>query len=566
MKYKKYLRTIVHCDWFFLLLYMAVLLIVAPFLPSFDLDEALYRRIVQEMKLTGNYLIPTWDGLPFYDKPPVLYWAILLVSYVIDTHTEVSILAARIPSIIMSFITIGVCIKWAERRFQNSRESIVLWWTAFLFPCVSASLILYDPMFCTFTTISLLTLVDALENPSHKKSFYILAGSMAMAVIVKGLVGLILPGICLVLYLIGAKDRLKIIRNFFPAFVIATLIAGIFYGALTFLGAGDLVHHFLVVEHFGRGMKARENHSGNIFYYIGVIIVGASVGGSVLLEKWKSIISSNNNSYRKATHLPVQVLVFWVLGTVAFFSCMATKLPNYIWPIWPAIAMLGFYSSKNIVPWSSEKSKYTRGVIALLTSVQWLIATVYSVIVLVLIAVVSFYDQVISRVLAKMPDEDAKAIVLSLANPSLTFKTGLIAMALCFFYLVVLMIKKEKSLPSILKKTTVTHLSFICVVGFLVMGEVRTIFDHSFNSLRKKIEEVEALTPTSKIGLMGITSPSLSLALAPATISRISPYDISMNANSLKVIIMPHRLASLCIEETDRRYIEGGILGLCVKK
>jgi len=78
--------------------------------PTFDLDESLYRRLAEEMKLSGDYVIPTWDGEPFYEKPPTYFWTILLASRLFDPRdAPVSVFASRLPSFLFTLMMVA-CI------------------------------------------------------------------------------------------------------------------------------------------------------------------------------------------------------------------------------------------------------------------------------------------------------------------------------------------------------------------------------------------------------------------------------------------------------------------------
>ncbi len=52
--------------------------------PTFDLGDSLYRRLAEEMKLSGEYFVPTWDGKPFYEKPPTYFGTIRVASQLFD--------------------------------------------------------------------------------------------------------------------------------------------------------------------------------------------------------------------------------------------------------------------------------------------------------------------------------------------------------------------------------------------------------------------------------------------------------------------------------------------------
>src|SRR5712691_7803718 len=90
-----------------ILVLIATLLLLAATVPTFDFDEALYRRVAEEMKQSREYFVTTWDGRPFYEKPPTYIWSIVLASTIIDgSSPHISVLASRLPSLACSLLTI----------------------------------------------------------------------------------------------------------------------------------------------------------------------------------------------------------------------------------------------------------------------------------------------------------------------------------------------------------------------------------------------------------------------------------------------------------------------------
>ncbi len=73
------------------------------YVPTFDLDESLYRRVAEEMKTNHQWWHPTWDGDELFHKPPFFYWLIVAVSQLFDAKDAgVSIFSARLPSFLAS--------------------------------------------------------------------------------------------------------------------------------------------------------------------------------------------------------------------------------------------------------------------------------------------------------------------------------------------------------------------------------------------------------------------------------------------------------------------------------
>jgi 4-amino-4-deoxy-L-arabinose transferase-like glycosyltransferase len=204
---------------------------------------------------------------------------------------------------------------------------------------------------------------------------------MGLAVLTKGPVGFLLPCAAIGLYLLVMSDRQPLSedfgwkrplqsarelawqtvclfapRKFWNAFVsmkpwilIATVcaVALPWYVAVSLKTDGAWLSGFLGQHNLGRFTSAMEGHRGPIFYYVPVILVGffpwSVVLPACLLESWRCSRS------QEPDHRGVTFLLGWTAVYVVFFSLAQTKLPNYVLPCYPAMALL---TARAVVRWS----------------------------------------------------------------------------------------------------------------------------------------------------------------------------------------------------------------------
>jgi hypothetical protein len=188
--------------------------------------------------------------------------------------------------------------------------------------------------------------------------------AMAIAVLVKGPIGLLLPGTVLGLYLLVrgraqgtvendvTHDRiLLLLKRITPARIVRTiwamrpltavaavlLIAGPWFAAVGWRTGGTFLHDFFGVQNFGRFVGAMDNHSGGIWYYVPAILIGFFPWSIFAIPTVLDMIG------RCRGKLPgsdgAKFLCCWILVHVGFFSIAATKLPNYVLPAYPALAL-----------------------------------------------------------------------------------------------------------------------------------------------------------------------------------------------------------------------------------
>lgn len=350
-------------------LMVATSVLLAFQIPTFDFDEALYRRAAEEMKASHHYGALTWDARPFLEKPPTYVWTIVASSRLIDGDSRVSVIAARLPSLLFSFLTVVLlCLFWyrfgpeyaaafdasdAAQRVALSSLLPAVAFGAALFPMVQVTSVLLDPMLTFFTTIVLLVFCAAelrRDSPALRLSPAegVVAGfAMAAAVAVKGLIGIGAPAIALVVHdiLTTAFDdtpphRLSALRHRLvgtlkgaaPAFGIGVAVSAMLY-ALFWRAAGSaFLYEFVIRQHFGRGTTAFQGHRGPVFYYLLLLFAGGPAAAF-------TCVTLGVKRPRSFSFARWGFPLSWSAGLIAFISLLATKLPNYTWPAWSAIAL-----------------------------------------------------------------------------------------------------------------------------------------------------------------------------------------------------------------------------------
>jgi len=305
------------------------------YVPTFDLDESLYRRVAEEMKWNGNFWHPVWDTRALNHKPPFFYWLVVLFSKLFDgADAGVSILAARFPSFLA---TLGIIFSLGSDRGFNKTSFLntFLLWGCALFPLATSTSVLFDPLqTLAFIPCLLIPHRAFSENRSIKrKELLLIALSMFAATAIKGLTGLILPSLAIGLHLVLSDYKTTFkegLRFFIFSFLPATLLSTLYYLFLDQKMGRAFTEEFFLVHHLGRGTQAMEAHHGPFYYYIGIILIG---GGLLIPLLAKQVLRTGFNF--KCLGFPFS----YSIATLVFFSISATKLPHYTWPIWPALLL-----------------------------------------------------------------------------------------------------------------------------------------------------------------------------------------------------------------------------------
>jgi len=291
-----------------------------------DPDEGRNAEVAREMAETNDYLVPHLDGLPYLDKP-VLYFAAAagLMELVGPTET-----AARLPAYVFALGTLALVGWYAGRRWGRDAG-----WLAAL-ACATLPLTLayahtaiFDGALAFFTTAAILCFHD--DRP-------VLAwAAMALGALTKGPVALAVPLCAIVPWALVTGVA---VRRFAPPRALAAfaLLALPWFVAVS-LRHPEFPHYAFVRETLDRFTTASFRRTAPFWYYFAIVplaafpwIVPALAG--LPSWRWGWLARRVNEQAREAWFLTC-----WVLGPLALFSLNQSKLPQYVLPLMPAIAL-----------------------------------------------------------------------------------------------------------------------------------------------------------------------------------------------------------------------------------
>jgi 4-amino-4-deoxy-L-arabinose transferase-like glycosyltransferase len=163
---------------------------------------------------------------------------------------------------------------------------------------------------------------------------------MALSVLAKGLIGLVLPGGVLVFYTVFSRDwkiwtRLHLVKG-----LLLFLLIAVPWFVLVGLKNPEQPHFFFVHEHFDRFLK-KEHHREAAWYVFFVLLAAGSVPWVGVLVQ--SLVLGAKRSTETTRFKPRLMLLVWVGFIILFFTKSNSKLPGYIVPVFPAVAMLVAY-------------------------------------------------------------------------------------------------------------------------------------------------------------------------------------------------------------------------------
>lgn len=308
----------------------------------FDADEPAYAEAAREMMVTGDWITPHFNGQPRFDKPILSYWLITL-SYRVFGVTE---FAARFWSALAAVILI-LAVAWAARRSFGPPADLLagLALTTNLLTALLARAAVTDMLLTLFVTLAILAGLEALEaSPAPGTGSAVLAwAAMGGAVLVKGPVGLLIPGMALSGTLLVFRQVRHGLARLFPwqGPVLFAAIVFPWYALVLAANGRAFVEGFVIKHHLARFTGVISSHAGPLWFYLPVALVGFFPWSGFLPRAlWQAgAVARRRVAPERGDRLLV-TCACWAVGVFAFFSLAGTKLPSYLFPAFPGLALL----------------------------------------------------------------------------------------------------------------------------------------------------------------------------------------------------------------------------------
>ncbi len=308
------------------------------FAPLANPDEGRYGEIPREMIATGDYVTPRLDGVKYFEKPPLTYW---LVAGCLKLFGPGEASARATPAV---FAALGVLLAYATGRALAGRDAG--FWTALvqatsLLYFAHARILLTDMVVSVLITATLyFFLLGVREPPGRKRRllFYGLYASAAGATLAKGLIGVLLPGAVMFLWLV-AFNQWRRLHPFYllTGGLIFALIA-VPWHVLVASRNPEWAQFYFVHEHWLRFTTTTHSRTAPWWFFIPIVLFGVFPWTGFL---WPAVRAALPASWaRRAEVADIAFLLLWAAFIFLFFSASKSKLVPYVLPVLPPLALL----------------------------------------------------------------------------------------------------------------------------------------------------------------------------------------------------------------------------------
>lgn len=323
---------------------LAAVLFLFPLLlgfPLLDPDEGLLASIAQEMVERDDWITPRLLGKPFLDKPIFFIWARALSLRAFGMSEA----AVRLPGLLFGLLGMVSTGLVAWRMFGRPTGILAaMFYATLIVPTALAQAAMGDVALVPLVSLGLLTFYEA-DRAETARAATAWAGAAGMLLgvccLTKGLAGVALTGVAYGGYLLATRRlTLGVCLRGAAAMALGAVVALPWYAAMEVRNPGYNYYYFVERHVLGFLSDTQLHGKQPWWYYLPVLFAGGLPWIAYLpvavYDGWTRTRPPGAPTGGGATALPW----CWLIGGTLFLSASRSKLVTYIWPVFPAVAIL----------------------------------------------------------------------------------------------------------------------------------------------------------------------------------------------------------------------------------
>jgi len=293
----------------------------------------------------GGVILPQRAGVEIPSKPLLMHWMAALISLVAGGVNEFSV---RLPSAGLAIAGVIVCYFYVRRLFDDV--------TAFFAALILATNFQYlqtatgarvDMTLTFFMEVAFFEFILIAEGLTRR--WMLLYVAIALAVLTKGPIGLILPGLVALVWIAvegrwNVLSRLSLVRGA----IVVLVLAGGWYVAALIEGGPDFFRKQILTENLLRFAGGGDFHEGHIhpFYYMELALLAGFIPWTILLP----IVGVQAARRPRALNPRLKYFIVWFAAVLIFYNLPQSKRGVYLLCMYPAFATLvAIYVRETIV-------------------------------------------------------------------------------------------------------------------------------------------------------------------------------------------------------------------------
>ena len=335
-----------------------------------DETEPLFAEASRQMFVTGDWITPFFNGETRFDKPALIYWCQAIAYAIIGVNEW----AVRLPSAIAAiavisllFYTLHVYLARLDELEHISRPTrrwltaalgaaiialspeMIVWGRTgvsdmLLTGCVATALLCFFLGYASNgegnKVISNLSSQSPFPNKWYLAFYVLIAG----AILTKGPVGIVLPGLIIAAFLLYVGKLREVLREmrFFMGMLIIFTLSVPWYVLVIWRNGWNYINSFFGYHNLERFTEVVNGHKAPWYFYFVVVLLGFapySVYLPVAIARLKFWQIKYWRSQERSQQLGLFAFI-WFIVIFSFFTIAVTKLPSYVLPLMPAAAIL----------------------------------------------------------------------------------------------------------------------------------------------------------------------------------------------------------------------------------
>ena len=328
--------------WLAVLIPAALLLLLAALRPLAVPDEGRYADISRWMLVSGDWLTPRLDGLPFFHKPPLTHW-LQAASMALFGITP---WAARVPGALLATLMLaGVYI--AGHRLAGAAVARRASWMlgasgGFL---IGGQYVNHDIGVAAWITSAIWCFALAFDQGERPHAGWARAGfaACALGLLTKGLIGVALPGLVIGAWVLATRQWRKLLHLPWASGLLLFIAIGLPWFWLAGERHPGLWNYLFGVQQFTRYTGSGfNNEHGWWFYPAACVLLLFPWAFFAAWDGWARLraLATRAPSADSAERRLAVLCWVWLAAIVLFFSLPRSKLVGYILPVLPPLALL----------------------------------------------------------------------------------------------------------------------------------------------------------------------------------------------------------------------------------
>jgi 4-amino-4-deoxy-L-arabinose transferase-like glycosyltransferase len=329
--------------------------------PLANPDEARYAEIPREMIATGDWVMPRLNDTLYFEKPPLVYWLVALCREAFGAHDWTMRLTPALFSLGGVFLTYATA-RAVYGRMAGLLSAIVLGTSLLYFGL--GQILLLDSVVSVLMTATLFCFWLGVREPVGMRRrwfFYGLYAAAALATLAKGLIGFLVPGAVMFLWLLVFNQWRRLLPMYLPTGLVLFLLIAAPWHILAAQRHPEWAQFYFVHEHWERFTTTAHSRYEPWWFFIPVVLVGLFPWIGFLPGAMREALAGG--WARRKENADAWFLATWVAFVFLFFSKSQSKLIPYILPVFPPLAVLiGAWLARRIKEGNAARARIGMGI------------------------------------------------------------------------------------------------------------------------------------------------------------------------------------------------------------